>query len=164
MQIRAPGFSEQSKLALRQKQAKSIATEFFAWIVKQFDAREFLPSSPFLGALAYIRERRTGLEVYLDDVDVSIDPNHLQRALRVIPMGRKNWLFSWTELDTKHIGIVQSLLATCRMYNINPYNYFVAVLQRVGQHPASKVHELTRKLWKTLFVANPLRSDLYAIP
>ncbi len=47
-----------------------------------------LPSSPFIAALAYIRERRAGLEVYLDDPDVSIDTNHLERALRVIPMGR----------------------------------------------------------------------------
>ena len=44
-----------------------------------------------------MRERRAGLEVYLDDPDVSIDTNHLERALRVIPMGRKNGLFSWTE-------------------------------------------------------------------
>ncbi|MFZ6691028.1 hypothetical protein [Undibacterium sp. SXout20W] len=46
----------------------------------------------------------------------------------------------------------------------NPYDYFVNVLQRVGQHPASKVHELTPGLWKTLFAANPSKSDLYAIP
>lgn len=75
----------------------------------------FLPSSPFLSTVAYIRERRVGLSVYLDDPDKSIDTNHLERALRVIPMGRKNWLFSWTKLGAKHIGIVQSLLATCRL-------------------------------------------------
>ena len=47
-------------------------------------------------------------------------------------MGKKNWLFSWTELGAKHIGIVQSLLATCRLHGINPYDDFVDVLQRVG--------------------------------
>jgi transposase InsO family protein len=40
-------------------------------------------------------------------------------------MGKKNWLFSWTELGAKHVGIVQSLLATCRLHDINPYDYFV---------------------------------------
>ena len=44
--------------------------------------------------------------MYLDDPEVSIDTNHLERVLRVIPMGRKNWLFSWTELGAKHVGIV----------------------------------------------------------
>jgi len=37
------------------------------------------------------------------------------------------------------------------------------VLQRVGQHPASKVDELTPRRWKQLFSANPLRSDLYGV-
>ena len=72
---------------------------------QQFEAQGFLPSSPFLSALAYIRERREGLEVYLNDSDVAIDTNHLERALRVIPMGRRNWLFAWTELGAKHIGM-----------------------------------------------------------
>lgn len=92
---------------------------FFTWIDEQFDKQEFLPSSPFLGALAYIRERRIGLSVYLDDPEISIDTNHLERALRVIPMGKKNWLFCWAELGAKHIGIVQSLLANCRLHDIN---------------------------------------------
>jgi hypothetical protein len=162
-QIREQGLAGAAKQKLRQDQAKPIATQFFAWIEKQFDERGFLPSSPFLGALSYIRERRAGLEVYLDDPDVSIDTNHLERALRVIPMGRKNWLFSWTELGAKHIGIVQSLIVTCRLHDINPYDYFVDVLQRVSQHPASKVHELTPRLWKQHFAANPLRSDLHGV-
>lgn len=120
-----------------------------------------LPSSLFLGALAYIRERRGGLSVYLDDPEVSIDTNHLERALRVIPMGEKNWLFSWTELGAKHVGIVQSLLPTCRLHDINQYDYFVDVLQRVGQHPASLVHQLTPRIWKEMFAENPLRSTLH---
>lgn len=117
--------------------------------------------APFLGALAYIRERRVGLSVYLDDPEVSIDTNHLERALRVIPMGNKNWLFSWNELGAKHVGIVQSLLATCRLHDINPHDYFVDVLQRVGQHPSSLVHQLTPRLWKEMFATSPLRSDLH---
>ena len=103
------------------------------------------------------------LKVYLDDPDVSIDTNHLERALRVIPMGRKNWLLSWTELGAKHVGIVQSLLVTCRLHDIDPYDYFVDLLQRVGQHPASQVHQLMPRLWKPLFAANPLRSDLHGL-
>ena len=46
------------------------------------------PSNPFTKALAYARERGLGLEVFLTDPDVPIDTNHLERALRVIPMGR----------------------------------------------------------------------------
>lgn len=159
--IREENLTGQAKRARRQEQAKPVVDRFFKWVDKQFDAQGFLPSSPFLSALAYIRERRTGLEVYLDDPDVAIDTNHLERALRVIPMGRRNWLFAWTELGAKHIGIVQSLLVTCRLHDIDPYTYFVDVLQRVGQHPASQVHQLTPRKWKQLYAGNPLRSDLH---
>ena len=89
-----------------------------------------------------------------------MDTNHLERALRVIPMGRKNWLFSWTEVGAKHIGIIQSLLVACGMHDVNPYTYLVDVLQRVSLHPASKVHELTPRLWKERFAQNPMQSDL----
>lgn len=91
-----------------------------------------------------------------------MDTNHLERALRVIPMGRRNWLFTWTELGAKHVGIVQSLLTTCRLYEISPYDYLVDVLQRVGIHPATRVAELIPRLWKQHFQASPLRSDLYS--
>ena len=160
-EIRDENLTGHAKRARRQALSKPITDRLFKWIDTQFDKQGFLPSSPFLGALAYIRERRAGLSVYLDDPDVAIDTNHLERALRVIPMGRRNWLFCWTELGAKHVGIVQSLIATCRLHDINPYDYLVDVLQRVGQHPASRVQELTPRMWKQLFSANPLRSDLH---
>ena len=75
-------------------------------------------------------------------------------------MGRKNWLFNWTEIGAEYVGIIQSLLTTCRLHNINPYTYLVDVLQRVDQHPASRVEELTPRLWKERFAGNPLQSDL----
>ena len=161
--IREERMTGSDKRAYRLAHARPVAERFFDWIDKQFAALGFLPSSPFIAALAYIRERRVGLEVYLDDPDVSIDTNHLERALRVIPMGRKNWLFCWTELGAQHVGIMQSLLTTCRLHDIDPYDYFVDVLQRVGQHPQSKVDELTPRRWKQLFATDPLRSDLYGI-
>ena len=39
----------------------------------------------------------------------------------------------------------------------------IDVLQRVGQHPVSRVAELTPRLWKQHFAEQPLRSDLHGI-
>jgi len=58
------------------------------------------------------------------------------------------------------VGIVQSLIASCRLQGIDPYVYLVDVLQRIGTHPAFDVHLLTPRLWKQRFAATPLRSDL----
>ncbi len=160
--IREQKLSAAKKLDYRLLHAKPIVEQFFAWINQQFEAQGLLPSNPMTKALAYARERRFGLEVYLTDPDVPIDTNPLERALRAIPMGRKNWMFCWTELGAKHVGIMQSLIVTCRLHGVDPYEYLVDVLQRVGQHPASQVHELTPRLWKQHFASNPLRSPLHS--
>lgn len=49
---------------------------------------------------------------------------------------------------------MQSLLATCQLHDINPYDYFVDVRARVGQHPASLMHQLTPRMWKEMFAEN----------
>jgi hypothetical protein len=56
---------------------------------------------------------------------------------------------------------MQSLIVTCRLHQIDPYDYLVDVLQRVGQHPASRVEELTPRLWKQFFASDSLRSSLH---
>jgi transposase len=152
-----------AKREVRQSRSKPRVQAFLRWVDRQFEQQGLLPSNPFLKALAYIRERRDGLQVYLDDADVPMDTNHLERALRVVPMGRRNWLFCWTELGAKHIGMMQSLLTTCRLHEIDPYDYLVDVLQRIGEHPASRVEELTPRRWKELYAANPLRSPLHDV-
>ncbi len=129
---------------------------------EQFAELGLKPATPFTKALAYVRDRKQELSVFLTDPDVALDTNHLERALRVVPMGRKAWMFCWTELGARDVGIVQSLIVTCRLHGIDVYSYLVDVLQRVAEHPSSRVAELTPRLWKALFSQNPLRSLLHA--
>lgn len=157
------GLSGERKRLHRLEHAKPLVEQFFAWVDEQLARQGLLPSNKLTQALAYARERKAQLMVFLGDEDVPMDTNHLERALRPIPLGRKNWLFCWTEVGAKHAGIVQSLITTCRLHGIEPYTYFVDVLQRVGQHPASRVAELTPRLWKQHFAEQPLRSDLHGI-
>ena len=101
-----------------------------------------LPTNPFRKAADYALTREKSLRVFLEYPDVPLDTNHLERAIRPIAMGRKNWLFCWTEVGAKYVGIFQSLLSTCRVQGINPYTYLVDVLQRIDTHPASEVEWL----------------------
>ena len=126
----------------------------------QCQREDLLNRNPLSTALNYARKREAELKVFLNDPEVQPDTNHLERALRVIPMGRKSWLFAWTEIGAKHIGIIQSLLVTCRLYDINPYTYLVDVLQRISLHPANQAIDLTSRLWKEKFAGNPLKSDI----
>jgi hypothetical protein len=75
-------------------------------------------------------------------------------------MGRRNWLFCWSEVGAAWVATIQSLLVTCRLQGVDPYTYLVDVLQRVGDHPASEVIELTPRRWKERFADQPLRSEV----
>lgn len=158
--IREVKLKGDAKREYRLDHARPIVEAFFGWVKESLAAQGLLPSSPLTKALAYAHKRRAALEVFLADPEVPIDTNHLERALRPIPMGRKNWMFSWTELGAQHVGVVQSLIATCRLHHVDPYDYLVDVLQRVGQHPATEVAQLTPRLWKQHFEKTPLRSDI----
>ena len=162
-EIREKQLTGQAKREYRRMHTLPQITEFFRWVEQQLLDTALLPSSPFTKALAYVHSRKGPLQVFLEDPDVPIDTDHIERQIRPIPLGRKNWLFCWTELGAEYLGIVQSLISTCRLQGVDPYDYLVDVLKRVGTHPAKDVAQLTPRLWKEHFAANPLRSDLYRI-
>lgn len=160
-QIREQGLEANAKRNHRQEHSRPLVDAFFTWVYEQRQRPDLLPMDPFLTALNYAHQRELALRTFLDDPQVPLDTNHLERALRVIPMGRKNWLFAWTEVGAEQIGIIQSLLVTCRLHLVNPYDYLVDVLQRVDRHPARQIEELTPRFWKQRFAQNLLRSDVF---
>ena len=154
-EIEDQGLEGNDKLIHRVLHSKPVVDQFFAWVDKQLKVETLLPSSQLSKALSYVDKRREGLSVFLTDPDVPIDTGELERALRVIPMGRKNWLFCWTEVGAEYVGIFQSLILTCKMHGINPYTYLVDVLQRVQDHPAADIQQLTPGQWKQHFGSKP---------
>ncbi len=158
--IREQRLTGEAKHRYRISHSAPVVSAFFAWCDTQCRRPDLLPSHPLTRALNYARVRHDALRVFLADPEVPIDTNHLERALRPIPMGRRNWLFCWTELGARQVGIIQSLLVTCRLQGVNPYDYLVDVLQRVARHPAADVIQLTPRVWKETFAAKPLTSDL----
>jgi len=158
--IRERGLVEVEKLEYRAHASKPIVDQFFAWLRVTLRDRILLPSNPFTKAADYSIEREASMRVFLKEPDVPLDTNHLEREIRPIAVGRKNWLFCWTEVGAKHVGVAQSLIRTCRLQDVDPYTYLVDVLQRVATHPAADVEQLTPRLWKEHFAANPLRSQI----
>jgi hypothetical protein len=156
--IRKKGIDGTAALKLRAEQSKPVVDAFFAWLTEELAQAALLPTNPFTKAALYALGRKKGLEVFLSDPDVPIDTNHLERTLRVIPMGRKNWLFCWSELGAHQVGQVQSLLTTCVLHGVDPHTYLVDVLQRIDIHPQAQVADLTPRLWNERFAHAPLRA------
>ena len=158
--IRERGLHGADKRHARREQCAPLVRAFWEWCDAQLQRMDLEPRHPLLKALGYVRERQSALAVFLEHPDVPIDTNHLERGLRPIPMGRRNWLFCWSEVGAAHVATIQTLLVTCRLQGVDPTTYLVDVLQRVGMHPAARVEELTPRRWKALFNDAPLRSDI----
>ena len=158
--IRTHGLKKEAKAGYRAEHSKPVVDQFFVWLQDTFQQRILLPTNPFTVAANYALERETALRVFLEDPNVPIDTNHIERQIRPVAIGRKNWLFCWTEIGARYAAIANSLIASCRLQGVDPYTYLVDVLQRVDTHPAFEVHRLTPRLWKQEFSATPLRSDV----
>ena len=63
-------------------------------------------------------------------------------------------------MGAKYVGIIQRLIVTCRLQDVNPNAYLTDVLQRVTTYSKDDMIELTPRLWKKKFADNPLPSDL----
>lgn len=158
--IRKHALNAEDTVQYRLKHSEPVINALFHWLYEQRQRPELLPKDPLSKALAYAYDRHHELKTYLTHAQVNIDTNHLERALRVIPMGKKNHLFCWSELGAKQLGALHTLTVTCKLHNINPYHYLVDVLQRVSQHPAKDIIDLTPRRWKALFADKRLRSDI----
>ena len=147
-------------LEARRTRTRPRVDAFWLWCEQTLGDPALTPKHPIRKAINYVVERRQSLEVFLDDPLVPIDSNGVERQLRRIKLGQKNWLFSWTESGARNVGIINSLTATCQLHGISPATYLTDVLQRIDTHPADRVHELTPRLWKELFAHQPMTGGI----
>jgi len=145
--IRELKLSGEKKLLHRVEHERPVVDEFFEWLRAETKDNALLPSNRFQKAANYALEREQGLRVYLSDPNVPIDTNHLEREIRPLPLGRKNWLFCWTEVGADVVAIFQTLIGSCKLHDVNPFEYLVDVLTRIDSHPAARVNELTPREW-----------------
>jgi hypothetical protein len=129
--------------------AKPLLDDLFDWMGR---ARSFvLDRSPMAEALDYALKNRAALTRYVEDGRLPIDNNGVERALRCVAVGRKNWMMVGNEEGGRRAAILFSLVQTCREIGIDPKEYFRDVLLRIST--CSDVSKLTPHGWKEHFAA-----------
>ena len=83
---------------------------------------------------------------FTTDGRVAIDNNRVERQMRCVAVGRKNWLFARSDEGGHRAAAIYPLVCTCGLTGIEPWAYLKDVLQRIaeGCDPAA----LTPRLWK----------------
>lgn len=132
--------------ALRQAKTKSIVDALFIWLEQE--QKKHLPKGPLGKAISYAINQKEALKIFLDEPKVCVDNNLSERNLRLIALGRKNFLFVGHDEGGKNLAILQSLVSSCIANDVNPQEYLSDVLMRVQTHPQSRIDELLPHRWK----------------
>jgi transposase len=99
-------------------------------------------------ALGYLDRQWAPLTRFLDDGRLRLDNNPSELELRHQVVGRKNWLFCATDSGATWNAVVVSLIASCRIHDIEPWAYLRDVLTVLPAWKASRVLELSPLHWK----------------
>jgi transposase len=146
VEAEAESLTAPERATLRQTKALPILTYFRAWLDRE--SLRLLPQSSMKAAFQYAIGQWSALTRYVHEGEASIDNNAMERALRGVAIGRKNFLFAGSEAGGRWAAVLYSLIESCKLNGVEPYRYLKNVLRQVWTHPQSRIEELMPRLWK----------------
>jgi len=139
--------------ALRQKLSKPLLNDKIKPLLDQWQiTSSVLPNSLLGKAVTYAQNQWGALTCYLNDGVISIDNSLAERVIKLVALGRKNWLFAGSKSGARRMAVIYSLVASCKLCKIDPFVYFRDILDRINTHPASRISELVPYRWKDLYL------------
>jgi transposase len=135
------GCAPEIRLAARKELAAPIIAAFRPWLEGQ------LPRIPQASKLAedirYTLGIWPGLTRFLEDGQLELDTNPVENQIRPIALTRKNALFAGHEVGAENWAMLASLVATCKMSDVNPVDYIAETLRVIlDGHPMNAIEDL----------------------
>lgn len=120
-------------------------------------------------AFAYALNQWSALKYYAEDGWAEADNNIAENALRMVSLGRKNWLFFGSDHGGERGAQLYSLIGTCKLNGVEPERYLHHAFDIIadwpinrGQRAAAVAHHTTCGI--TLFANTVLVVRLYDFP
>jgi hypothetical protein len=130
---RQRNLSPEERLRYHQTESGPVMEELHAWLVRQFDRRLVEPNSALGGAISYLLRHWEKLTLFLRQAGTPLDNNLCERALKKAILHRKNALFYKT-LRGAHVGdVFMSLIHTCELGGVNPFDYLTELDRHAKQ-------------------------------
>ena len=115
--------SPEGRLCFHQAESSPVMEELHVWLVRQFDDRLVEPNSALGGAISYLLKHWEKLTLFLRVPGAPLDNNICERALKKAIRHRRNSLFYKTRHGA-HVGdVFMSLIHTCELCGVNPFDY-----------------------------------------
>jgi len=125
---------------LRQKASVPILKELETWMRDQLN--QVLPKSAIGEAITYSLKLWKRLTRYTEDGRWEIDNNAIENSIRVVALGRKNYMFAGSHEAAQNAAMIYSFLGTCKINNVEPYAWLKDVLTRIPDHSIQHLEEL----------------------
>jgi transposase len=142
---RDQSLSTEDLLALRQQQAIPVLGNLKTWMIEHYP--QVLPQSAIGKAISYSLQRWDKLCIYTTDAHLQIDNNLVENAIRPVAIGRKNYLFAGSHDGARRAAMLYSFLGTCKINNVNPFEWLRDILSRIPSHSVNKLQELLPHTW-----------------
>jgi transposase len=142
----ARGLSPAERLALRQQRAVPLLASLRTWLDGQY--APVLPKSAMGQAIGYALGNWEALLRYTGDPALAIDNNAVERMLRIVGIGRKNWLYFGSERGAQTAAVLFTLLSSAKRHGLNTWAYLRDVLWRLADLKPGELDELLPDRWK----------------
>ena len=119
--------SPEERLAYHKERSSPILEDLRTWMNTQFDEKHVEPNSGLGKAFAYMLKHWDPLTLFLRVPGTPLDNNAVERVLKTAIRHRKNSLFFRTQQGAYRGDLFMSLIHTCRLSKINPFDYLVAL-------------------------------------
>jgi len=135
------GRSAEERRAVRQDKSRPIIDDLEPWLKAKLAL--ISQKTKLATAIRYALSRWNGLTRFLDDGQVEIDSNVVERSIRPIALNRKNALFAGSDGGGEHWAVIASLIETCKLNGMDPHTYLSEIITKiVNGHPNSRIDEL----------------------
>jgi transposase len=127
--------------AVRQEHAARLLKDLYDWL-RATVRRERSKKSDICSAIGYTLSLWAALTRYADDGTIEIDNNPVERELRAVALGRKNYLFAGSDAGGERAAAFYSLIGTAKLSGLDPEAYLRHVFTHIAEHPINKVEQL----------------------
>jgi transposase len=132
-EARKAGLSAEARLQLHQRQSSPLMEQLQTTVRAQLDDHRVEPNSGLGQAITYLLKYWTKLTLFLRQPGAPLDNNLCERALKKAILHRKNALFFKT-WSGAHVGdLFMSLIHTCELEGVNPFDYLTALQRHAAQ-------------------------------
>jgi transposase len=130
----------EERLRWRSQHAQPRLDALHCWLVHT--RRQTANGGALAKAIDYSLKRWPALVRYAASGNLPIDNNPIENAIRPIALGKKNWLFAGSERAGMRAASIQTLMATAKANDIEPFVWLKETLEKLPTCPNSQIDDL----------------------